>query len=1238
MFFALGCLAKGPSEGLICAWTEDEGVGVMPAVPGLDGAESFTVSIRASWDNPRQKGYPNLFSSQGWGGDGGMLFFVTQGRLSFRVGSGTGKWHETEFAALPHLPDNEWKTITVTFQRPVFTVYVDGKKVRTGNWNEPFRMSRGFQLGGWGNTHEHQGRLDDLRIYNRALSAEEVSSLAEEGNWKGRPLPRKPAPPAIVLDGAKSVMELDSFGRLASVRIKEKGCELLERPLPFVAIVREKGGMLSTRHVERIENKLVVTFPRMSGEVVLSFHPIGNQDGWSFAVESATVTDIKEIVCARVLPSCKKWLGTMGAIFSDEKSAIALRAYDVALEMRVSPLNGLSIAASKDHGLVGGRFGLVAGPRTGFVEQLRAMSKDSGAPLSSSGGAWALGSEANRGSYVFADLSLASVDDWIDLAERGGFEYVHLHGWWDWLGQYPVRKTYFPNGLEDMKAAVDKIHAAGLKAGMHSLTACINPHRDPWISPICTTNLVADAVYSLAAPVSIDATEILVNECPIAKHDLVYTYSSNGNFLRLGNEVVQYTGIRREKPYAFTGCRRGFFKTVPAAYAAGARCDYLHQRYNAFYPDPDSPLADDLATRLANVRNFCGIDFFYFDGSEGMGTRYGIDKLRRLIYGHFSQPPVAEASCWGAHNWWFHSRLGAWDHSVWGAKRFHDKHVRTTIESSRLANFLEPQMGWWQPRVGSAAARGHFSEEMEYFAAKNAGHDAAMSQQGVNVTGAPMSEFLSRQFTLMGWYERFRLARAFAPGVQERLSEPRTEFRLRQGDDGVWKLTQQTSIVHRVQGPESLSWTLDLAQDADATLRLEALYGAAPRSVSTGTNFLSVADIPQMSVSQAAAVKAVLETGEKGPEDSGPSIRFSAVNSGTTSRGAWAGATRLFSFPYMSLGTNAAFGMWVKGDGSGTILNLQLQMAREYHGGIGEHYVKLDFTGWRYVTLLARERDADAFADLFWPYGGGYASVFRNPYDARHIAGVALYLNEIPPGGRCHVEVADIRACAVAKPTLCSSRISVNGQPFDVPFKLHAGEYAELEDGRWILYSEKGESLQSVKCPELRLQAGANEVVFTGETDANVPPRVEVTFLVRGTPFAALDPQSRGCPKLAYEAMLPFRYAPTKGFDETPPLAIRPGETARLELTVFGPIDRPSFDFGETGIFEFPVSLKADERLLCKDGRNWRVIGKDRKIVSEGVLSVEIPCFPRSQTWKFRSSSSSEAQARIELVKRYTIP
>jgi hypothetical protein len=167
---------------------------------------------------------------------------------------------------------------------------------------------------------------------------------------------------------------------------------------------------------------------------------------------------------------------------------------------------------------------------------------------------------------------------------------------------------------------------------------------------------------------------------PGPNHDVVWSYSGNGNALRVGSELIRYSAISREPPYAFLECERGAFKRRPPR-TPGTAVDYLQQRYLAFYPDPKSPLAAELADRIARVYNECGMEMIYFDGSEGMRSRYGIDAMRRAIFQRL-HGGVTEASEWGHNSWWFHSRLGAWDHPVWAMKQFHDEHIRSRRDTA----------------------------------------------------------------------------------------------------------------------------------------------------------------------------------------------------------------------------------------------------------------------------------------------------------------------------------------------------------------------------------------------------------------------------------------------------------------------------------------------------------------------------------------------------------------------------
>ena len=94
------------------------------------------------------------------------------------------------------IPKNCWKHLCITFKQPLITTYVDGKKVASAKWDFPVQCND-LRLGGWGNKVCHSGLMDDLRIYDRSLTAKEVESIAALGDYSAteysvrasRPLP-----------------------------------------------------------------------------------------------------------------------------------------------------------------------------------------------------------------------------------------------------------------------------------------------------------------------------------------------------------------------------------------------------------------------------------------------------------------------------------------------------------------------------------------------------------------------------------------------------------------------------------------------------------------------------------------------------------------------------------------------------------------------------------------------------------------------------------------------------------------------------------------------------------------------------------------------------------------------------------------------------------------------------------------------------------------------------------------
>ncbi|MBN2507131.1 MAG: hypothetical protein JXQ71_10585 [Verrucomicrobia bacterium] len=1086
--------------------------------------------------------------------------------------------------------------------------------------------------------------VNNLQICGGPLRAQEAAGPAPHP----RPADAASAPanastnvpaPAATFENRRATLAIDTRGRVISLRSKASGRELLARPRELVSARLKDGVHLAAHHASFAHGALTFGFAGVQGAAVLAVDT--REDFFTFGVRSLTVTNVESLTFVDLPVVAAAYRGGMANMLSDDTDAVCLRGCDLAVEMAVGGNPpALRVWTTAGHGLTGWRAGLAAGPKREMPAMLRAMAVEAGVPVSNLGGPWSLGAEANRGSYLFADLSLDAVGDWIELARRGGFTHLHVHGWWDTLGHYGVNTNLFPRGLADLKEAVARIHAAGLKAGVHTLTACIDP-RDGWVTPEASPHLIAAASYTLARPMSASDTILFVNEKPAAGHDVVFTYMGNGNAIRIGSEIVQYGQVVSEPPYAFAKCRRGAFKTRPAAHAAGDRADYLQQRYLAFYPEPGSPLADQVAERIAAVVNTCGFDQLYFDGSEGMMSRYGIDFMRHAIFKRFRGEVLIEASEWGAHNWWFHSRIGAWDHPVWAAKRFHDLHVASAARF-RDADLLEPQMGWWAPRQPSPQARGHFLDEIEYFGAKNLGLDSAMSIQGVNVSHRPLPFHIEKQMTVLGWYEQLRLARYFDSQTVARVAAAGDEFRLRQDGDGVWRFASVHFAAHRISalGNGSERWTSRNPFAAQPlAVRIEALYSVAPYA---HPQRIALADDAEAAAfRRATSSETVTLRVEAAPGDSpggGRHLRMRAENNGPARRGAWARASLAFPAPYRNLSGAAALGVWVKGDGKGALLNIQLGTPREYMHALSDHHVTLDFTGWRYVELLIRERDVDRMSAHVWPYGGHY-DIYRNPLDMAHISEVNFYLNHLPPGDPTEVMLGPVMALPILPAPLKSPTLTLNGRTLALPVTLKSGDFLELQaTGDGTHYNDKGDFVARVRPASGAvwpvLQSADNPVEFGCERPAGCSARAEVTLISSGPPFGEPNPRPKiGWRHLAREYEMPRWISAPGGPDNTWDVAVRPGEHARLDIELGGVMNMPVLTVNGREL-AFPVTLERGQRLSCRGGSRWVLLDAHRAPVAEGDLAFGPPLL---QGGPNRVSFSCDAcgGGLVRLVKVY---
>ncbi len=1095
----------------------------IPEIDGLDGSNEMTVEAWVYWEGTGR--YPNILSGGKWC-PGGFLMFVSDDHCSFRLGrprtgdSATAEpWRETGAKLLSPFSQSKWYHLAASFQRPTLKTYVDGREVASARWDYPIGHQGDILVGKWGGRVGHKGLIDDVKLFGRALGPDEIlADYRAQADGRGAPAEGEPAyktlPRASQFDTAAAVFEnelarlaVSSRGRCTALVDKSTGEDRLLRSSPLVSVrLGDKVYQRTTCTLK--DGKLVFRLDKADTTVVLGV--TAKPQYFLFQVESVSNPAVEEVTFVNLeVKPCDR-VCYMPGLAADDRFGVCLRALSLPTRVEVGrhpPV--LKATAFKELGLKQGRAALAACPTPRMMQVLQELVRHEVPVHSPLGGPFALDAEANRGSYVFARVSEKDVDAWIDLARRGGIQTVHLSGWGKSLGHYPPREELYSDGLAGLKAVVDKFHAAGLKVGIHTLTGCISPH-DPWVSPVPDPRLATDGTYTLGIDLSDKDTEIPTAEVP-ADHPTIWAYGSRGNCLRIDDELIQYSVLSHDNKPGFFTCRRGAFGTKPAPHKKGAAVRHMYVRYGCFIPDEHSTLVDEVAEAIARVYNTCGLDQIYMDGAEAMRGWYGIARMRQAIFARLKQPALVEASCWGHHSWPFHSRVGAWDHPKWGLKRFADDHLRA-VEKYRRNFLLEAQLGWWVILGPSRDWDMEMPDEIEYLSVKALGHDAPLSFQGVAANSRPANARQKEMFTTIGNCERLRLANYFNEEVKTRLREQREEFRLVQDDDGQWKFLPTDYLQHKVTGVDDGTGTWKVTNRFAAQplrLRIQALYSAFPYDDPSSMPLAEFANEDEFSPHGAApTVDCTLKSVAEPIKSGKASGRLTASNAGNSPVGAWGRWIKPFE-PVANLTSYDALGLWVHGDGKGELLNLQLTNLPEYFRTLDDHYIKIDFEGWRYFELLMRERDAAAYHDYQWPYGA-HCVLHRSPLVRKAVSKLTLYLNNLPAGDKVDCCLSPVKALRTRKVTLRNPAIEIGGRSLVFPVELVSGMYIEfdaLDDCR--VYDERGELIERLK-PQGEvpvLEPNDNRVTFTCEGTEGFRRRAEVTLITSGSPLEGRAPE-----------------------------------------------------------------------------------------------------------------------------------
>jgi len=916
-----------------------------------------------------------------------------------------------------------------------------------------------------------------------------------------------PGPP-VVLENDCVRWVIGTDAKTVSFTDKETGNDYLNKEsLVPVASVRKGNASFNATRASYADGRLVLEFGDAGGRVEIAV----KTEKQYFILEVVSVRDaqVEELAFVDVPLSLK---GKIEEPFAGCALALNLKTNVVEIPGPNSRLRAISTAR---FGLEGAKVAIIGCAQA----QLRDVMKEvvthaDELPKSNIGGPFALDAEINRGSYLFdlEGISEDTVDSWIDLAKRLGMTQIDFNTSFRY-GDFEPRADKYPRGRQSVKAVVDRLHAAGIAAGLHTYAFFINKGAR-YVTPVPDARLGKAGTFTLAEPLPAEGTSIPVTESTANVSTETGFFIRNSVTVQIDNELITFSGAAKEPPYAFTGCTRGACDTKVASHDKGAKVHHLKECFGLFTPDPDSTLLAEIAANTADTFNECGFDMIYEDALDGEdilaggenGWHYG-SKFVFEIANRLKRPALFEMSTFHHHLWYVRARMGAWDHPCRSHKRFVDLHCAANYDGRGM--FLPMNLGWWAVQVWSDGSETcnepTYKDDIEYLMCKGLGTDTGFSLMGVtpgNIGSTPAYEQLAPVFKQ---YEELRIAKQVPESVKSRLRKPGDEFTLEQAG-GQWQFLPVRYAKHKVQGLDGWSdrWIVkNTFEPQPLRLRIEALMSAASYDA---PNNVVIEDFSKPeSLSDRGAqegVTALLDISAEQVKTGTASGCFGAASARDSADGAWARIGRIHK-PPLNVAQQKGVGVWVHGDGQGELLNLQQRSpAGRGVGGIGDHYVVVDFTGWRYFELV--ELEGGRIADYQWPYGSDAYGVYREPVDYAQIETFALWYNNLPPGKKVICYLSPVKALPLAKATLRNPAITVSRRTITFPVDIESGcylEFASMDDCK--LYGRKGELIREVK-PQGEVpvvNTGNNQATFACEPPSGLNPRAYVTLITRGQPF-----------------------------------------------------------------------------------------------------------------------------------------
>ena len=431
----------------------------------------------------------------------------------------------------------------------------------------------------------------------------------------------------------------------------------------------------------------------------------------------------------------RSYYGDLLQVVWDEKIATNLLSTDPYARIIAEKTDGcyiLKAGAEREVKLKGTSVALITCATAQLLDNIGRLEED----FNLSPGVKSRRSKEYRYSYYWtADINPGNMDRHLKYAKMAGFRAMSIYypaflksRGYRLIGDYEWDRSLYPNGKEDLRKLLNTVKAQGIIPGFHFLHSFIGLD-SKYVTPVPDHRLNLVKLFTLASPLAKDATTVHVDQDPAT-----IEMANGRRVLKIGTELITYSGFTTTRPYQITGCVRGAFNTKAADHPLGFMLGVLDvSEFGAqsVYINQDNDLQDEMAEKLADIYD-AGFQFCYYDGSEGVNAPFwfNVSRAQWRVHKRLNpQPLFAEGAAKTHFSWHMLSRGNAFD-------IFHPEVLKEEIkrhpaaEAPRMKeNFTHINFGWLGYWVPDEKTVGTQPDMLEYVSSRAAAWDCPISIQ-----------------------------------------------------------------------------------------------------------------------------------------------------------------------------------------------------------------------------------------------------------------------------------------------------------------------------------------------------------------------------------------------------------------------------------------------------------------------------------------------------------------------------